>query len=62
MIEVIAALLLFALMILIVTALTFVFARGVMWWESRRRPVPASPKDAWEYSCREGNDDRGRAA
>lgn len=55
MIEIIAALLLLAFMVLIITALVFGFARGVIWWQSRRSlPVADSEPPPWDPSEREG--------
>lgn len=59
MIEVIAGLLLLALMILIITGFVFAIARVVMWRESRK-PLPVT-EERWEYSDCE-DDDGGRAA
>lgn len=60
MIELVAVLLLFAFMVLVIAALIFAFARGVVWWQSRRPPPVA--EERWEFSTRERDGDGGRAS
>lgn len=59
MIELIAVLLLVAFMVLIITALVLMFARGMMWWQDRK--FVANDEELWDPSDREGGD-RGRPA